>query len=277
MLNIGLPTSDEKLRRRLPEVMSRNRGIPQMPGFMRGGLMQDNAETQAASPDYGNSFLGTFMKLARSTVPWATQQLADRRKKMMDAETEGLVDRQESLSDAIRRNSGIRSGMPQVTRTPGDVITSPFAPSRTIALQRMSQPNRWGMPSGQTTHSPGSFAGGQRADTPQPSPFPDYGTYEGGRYKPPLNPMGTPFVPYSPQVGTKLVDTGQGTTSLISSSTPNLQAPVTSEQAIESAPVNTDALDMATDYEWQINPETGMMEKVAKKKATQEDEDSGGV
>lgn len=100
-----------------------NRRYPaQVSPFLQGGQTGQGAG--------GNGFLDTFMNIARSTVPWSTQQLANRRKTMMDAETKGLVSRYKSFNDLLRQNAMMQGILtPLQPRTPAitPTVTPPQA------------------------------------------------------------------------------------------------------------------------------------------------------
>lgn len=227
----------------------------------------------------GNSFLETFMNIAKQTVPWATKQLANRREKLMDTKTQGF-------NDLLRDNAGIRVGGTIVNRTSGDESgISPFAPSRIPRQQLTGGTGGGGTVGSSGYRGIGSFtpSGQESADYKASSDemARKYGTYEGGQYKDPTfkpTPQGSAFMPYAPIPGFTPVKTGPGSTGLVSAAGDTNEA---YNQAAESAsPGITPEVQQAdtgdTGQYW-FNPETGMVElKTAKKKPDEEEETGGG-
>ena len=288
MIGFRPPTSDVEYRKRLPEVMSRNTGQPlRLPGI-NNFMNHPGQNTQGGTGSGHNGFLDTFMQIAKQTVPWATQQLANRREKMMDTETQGLVDRAKSFNDLIRQNATMRGpGGTTVIRTPGPPVRSPFAPNFPVEISGR------GTSSGGNTGSSGMSGftpfGQESADFKAGSDemARKYGRYEGGQYKDPtfkpVTGLGSAFVNYAPTSGFTQVSTGPGSTGLVSdagdtspaynqaaeSATPGIMPEV--QQTVSSAASDTQP--------YWVNPETGAFEEnpnYAKKKKPDEGVDTGG-
>jgi hypothetical protein len=122
------------------------------------GVPMGSTQGSGGGGGYGNSFLGTYLNLAKWAVPYA----ADENKKRLEDKY------------SLMKEYGLIKGKDAGTKTTGGGLSQLTNDSAKVFSSGPSAMPKWGQSSGATTHTPSAYAGdwNQPIDRTEKAPMP---------------------------------------------------------------------------------------------------------